>query len=89
LGYSDKVLAIACDFEMCLLELGVSDWRLSIGDPNCSENWDLVEPYSKVPVGGGDVAGLTDDCCRLEEAEHELAVPRDELVAEGKYLACR
>ena len=72
-----------------MLALGISDWSLSVGDPNCSENWDLVEPYSKVPVGGGDVAGLTDDGCWLEEAERELAVPRDELVAEGACPAAR
>ena len=68
----------------------MGDGLLPISNPHGSKNWDLIEPYAKVPAGAGagGVLGLTDGArCRLEEAERELAVPRDELVADGKHLA--
>jgi hypothetical protein len=57
--YYDKV-AIAGDFQLCLVDAGADDWCLPIDDPYGGEDWDLVEPYAKVPVGGGcGVGGLT------------------------------
>lgn len=78
----------------CFSSGPVMGFSLAISNPSCSKNLDLVEPYAKIParqcVGGG-VNGLTDACSWLwlEEAERELAVPRDELLPDGEHLPRR
>lgn len=99
-GDDDEQLVVAvcrCDSELGYLELGLGDGPVSVGDPDRGADRDLVEPYAEVPAGGRD-----DDGCgrtgaaaawqvlpELEEAERELAVAGDELVAGGERLACR
>jgi hypothetical protein len=93
----DKQVAIAGEFQLCLVDVGASNRHLPIGDPYCCKYWDLMEPYAKVPTGGtgrgGGVSGLTEGtwCCwlELEETEGELAISRDELVADSEHFADR
>jgi hypothetical protein len=61
--YDDKQVAISAEFQLCFVDVGASNRHLPIGDPYCGKDWDLIEPYAKVPAGatarGGGVSGLT------------------------------
>ncbi|WVZ84974.1 hypothetical protein U9M48_031939, partial [Paspalum notatum var. saurae] len=94
----DQTMALVAPLETTRLPSAmigvVGDRPRPVRHPDGSGERDLVEPYGEVPTGGRCGRFVTDvavagAAAGLEEAERELAVAGDELLADGECLAWR